>query len=194
MTHRELVLASTSLHRAELLRRLGVPFAAETPPDEEHLHSPPCCSPPRIAELRARAKAVAVLRRRPAAVVIGCDQVCALGDRLLGKPADAAEAVEQLMSLQGAEHMLATAVHVASDGREASFVDVSRLRMRPLARQEAERYVANDRPVGCAGGYRIESMGIALFEDILSADHTAIVGLPLLRLARELRSFGFSIP
>jgi len=122
------------------------------------------------------------------------DPVCAFGDRIFGKPGDAAGAVAQLQALQGQEHRLITAVAVAHRGQFERFTDVATLRMRELASDEIQRYVAAEQPFDCAGSYRIESLGIVLFEQIHCHDHTAIVGLPLLQLCAVLRRFGLAIP
>lgn len=188
-----LVLASTSPYRQALLERLGLPFTTEAPGIDES-QAKKTMAPEALAALLARSKALAVGGRRPDAVVIGSDQVCAADERVLDKPGNAAAAVEQLLLLQGREHRLITAVAVAQGRNVVAFADVTWLRMRELDRAAVERYVAAERPFDCAGSYRIEQRGIALFEQIRSADHTAIVGLPLLRLARTLREFGFELP
>ena len=105
-----------------------------------------------------------------------------------------AAAAAQLQRLQGRQHELITAVAIAHRGGVVEFADVTRLCMRTLTGAEIDRYIAAEQPLGCAGGYKIEGLGIALFAAIDSEDHTAIVGLPLLRLAAELRQLGFAIP
>lgn len=189
-----LVLASTSPYRKALLERLQLPFDCVPPEVDEAAAKQQPLAPEALAAQLARSKAVAVAGLRPDAVVVGCDQVAALGDTVLDKPGSDGRAVEQLLALQGREHRLVTAVAVAHGRQLVAFADVTWLRMRGLDRAACERYVAADRPLDCAGSYRIEALGIALFEQIRSADHTAIVGLPLLRLARTLREFGFELP
>ena len=132
--------------------------------------------------------------REPRAVVIGSDQVCALGEEVLDKPGSRATAIERLGRLAGREHRLITAVCVAAGGREIELVDVTRLWVRPLARSEIERYVDRDRPFDVAGGYKLEALGVALFERIESRDQSSIVGLPLIELCRVLRELGFRLP
>jgi septum formation protein len=191
----ELILASTSPYRRALLERLGVPFRCVAPDVDEH-DVPAGCSPDDRARLLARRKAERVAAREPAAVVIGSDQVCALGDRVLHKPGTEARAREQLAAVEGQTHRLVTAVAVLR-GRPPfarTFEDVTTLRARRLDAAAIARYVDADRPLDCAGAYRIESRGIALFEQIDSADHTAIVGLPLIALTSVLRELGWELP
>ena len=96
--------------------------------------------------------------------------------------------------MSGRTHELITALVVLRGDRVLAHTDVTRLRMRSLTRAELERYVAQDRPVDCAGSYKLEERGIVLFEKIESADHTAITGLPLISLAAFLRELGYAIP
>ena len=115
---------------------------------------------------------------------------------ILDKPGTPERAIEQLLALQGREHELVTAVAIAVTGNErpVEFLDVTRLCMRPLERAEIERYVAAEAPLDCAGSYKIEGLGISLFHGIDCEDQTAIIGLPLLRLAAELRQLGCRLP
>lgn len=190
-----LILASTSPYRRALLERLGVPFTAVKPAcDEESLKSPGM-RPQEMAEALALAKARSLAARQPDAVVIGSDQVCALGDEVLHKPGSTERACAQLARLAGREHALITAVAIlTADGRELRHTDVTRLHMRALGAGAIARYVAADRPLDCSGAYKLECRGIALFERIDSADHTAIVGLPLIWLAGALAGLGYETP
>lgn len=190
----ELVLASTSPYRRALLARLGLEFRCAPPGVDEEAVKVLGLAPEELARRLAHAKARAVAGREPRAVVIGSDQVCALGDEVLDKPGNRATAIERLSRLAGREHRLVTAVCVAADERQVEFVDVTRLWVRPLARAEIERYVDRDRPFDVAGGYKLEALGVALFERIESRDQTAIVGLPLIELCGVLREMGFRLP
>jgi septum formation protein len=192
-----LVLASTSSYRRDLLTRLGLPFVYRAPAcDEEALKASlgPGTPPERLAAALARAKAESLAEAEPGAVVLGADQVAALGNDILGKPGTAEKAAEQLARLAGRAHVLFTAVALCARGDVREHVDVTRLFMRPLTGSQIERYVAADAPLDCAGSYRIEARGIALFERIESADHTAIVGLPLMALTSMLGALGFPVP
>lgn len=190
----ELILGSTSPYRRALLERLRLPFRCERPRCDEEALKRPDLSPQALAEMLAEAKAVSVAAEFPRAVVIGSDQVAACDGRILGKPGTAAKAVEQLLLLSGREHQLITAMVVIADGRVLRHTDVTRLTMRRLDRAALERYVAADAPLDCAGSYKLEQLGICLFDRIDSADQSAITGLPLLALTRMLGSLGFAIP
>lgn len=183
-----LVLASTSKYRARLLERLGLPFAQEAPGVDEapFKHGKPL----EVAQALALAKADAIAKRRPDAVVLGSDQVAALGDAILDKPGTEANARAQLARLAGKTHVLVTAVAVAHRGKSTLLVDETKLTMRSLTEAEIAAYVARDAPLDCAGSYKVESLGIALFDRIDSQDFTAIEGLPLLAVARVLRELG----
>lgn len=186
-----LILASTSPYRKSLLERLGVPFECIAPAVAETILPG---EPPRgVAERLAQAKAQAVAVARPDAIVIGADQVATVDEAVLGKPGSAAAAVEQLLRLQGRRHHLITALCMRHGEKEWRHTDVSQLTMWPLTRAEIQRYVDADSPVDCAGGYKLESGGIALFEAIETADSTAIVGLPLLAVTRVLRLLGVEL-
>lgn len=195
-----LVLASTSPYRRALLDRLRVPFEQRAPEVDEDAVKSRGLEPRAIAETLARAKAeaalAAALEDGPGPVLsIGSDQVCALDGRVLDKPGTPERAFEQLSSMRGRTHELVTAVHLAvGEGEPWSHTDIARLTLRELDDAALERYVAADRPLDCAGSYKLESLGIALFERVECADHTAIVGLPLVALARELARRGFRIP
>ncbi|MCA8953519.1 MAG: septum formation protein Maf [Planctomycetes bacterium] len=193
-----LVLASSSPYRRALLGRLQLPFEALAPQVDEAAVKAAGGEPAEIARELARSKALAVAATCDPGdagyAVIGSDQVAALDHRVLDKPGDAAGAIAQLTALQGREHALLTAVAIATPDRLIEFLDVTRLCMRALAAAEIERYVAAEQPFDCAGSYRIEGLGIALFAAIDGEDQTAIVGLPLLRLAAELRQLGLAVP
>ena len=189
-----LVLASTSRYRRALLERLCVPFESVAPQvDETALHDE---APQALAARLARLKAEAVAAARPGAVVIGSDQVAVRGSEALGKPGSFERCVEQLLQCSGREVEFLTAVFVldAAGGRSEAFVDRTVVRFRSLARAEIERYVAADSPLDCAGGFKAESLGIALFDRIESADPTGLTGLPLIWLCGALRRAGIQVP
>jgi septum formation protein len=189
-----LILASTSPYRRALMDRLGLPYTCERPRcDEEALKDPALAARP-LAERLAEAKAASVAAAFPGAVVIGSDQVCALDDDILHKPGDRERTVAQLLRLQGRSHRLITAVSVHHPGGALRHTAVVTLHMRPLGRAALERYADADQPFDCAGAYKLERRGIALFHRIEAEDHDSIVGLPLLWLAGALADLGYPIP
>jgi len=190
----DLVLASTSVYRRALLKRLGVPFRCRAPLCDESVLKGEGSNPARLAERLAHAKAASLVAIEPGAAIIGCDQMVSFDGQVFGKPLTAARAVDQLTAMAGGSHELITALVVIRGERTHRFTDVTTLRMRRLSRAAIERYVAADRPFDCAGSYKLESRGIVLFEEIESKDHTAITGLPLIALVSILRELGFEIP
>ncbi len=187
------ILASTSPYRRMLLERLGVPFSTESPGIEETEIGGE--GPPERARRLAAAKAQAVALRHPEALVIGSDQVAAAGEIVLEKPATLARAREQLQALSGAEARFYTACSIlAPAGFRAAHLDETRVVFRRLSAQEIERYVAREQPLDCAGGFKAESLGIALFERIESSDPTGLIGLPLIWVAAALRRLGHAVP
>jgi septum formation protein len=185
-----LVLASTSRYRAALLARLRLPFETEAPGIDE---SPRVAEAPRERALRlAHAKATAVAARHPEAWVIASDQVADLAGRVLDKPGDAERCRAQLAAQSGrsVEFHTAVVLRQASDRRVAEHVDRTVVRFRKLTPAEIARYVELDRPFDCAGGFRSEGLGAALFESMETADPAALVGLPVIWLADALRAAG----
>jgi len=190
----ELVLASTSRYRRELLERLGVPFHCAAPGVDEESYKRPGVDPTALAQELAAAKATSLAKRFPHAAIIGCDQVAVCEGTRLGKPGSAERAVDQLSQLSGRTHELVTAVCVWHAGELHQHTDHTRLTMRSLDREALERYVAADQPYDCAGSYKLECRGIALFESIDTRDPSAITGLPLIALAQILIKLGWAIP
>lgn len=191
----DLILASTSPYRRALLERLGLPFRVVDPRVDEDGIKATSLSPQALAERLALAKSVALGDVEPDAWILGGDQLVSLDGQVLNKPGTVERAVEQLTRLAGREHQLITAIAVSRGGRLfARHTDLTTLRMRPLTIEEIRRYVQKDQPADCAGAYKLESLGITLFERITTEDQTAITGLPLIALTTILRKIGFRIP
>ena len=184
---RPLFLASTSLARQRLLAALGIPFQTLAPGVDESLSvgTPVELAVRTLAERKARA--VAALH--PEALVLGADQLGEMKGLLLGKPATRDAARAQLRALAGRSHRLLTAVCLAGGGREETVVEEARLTLFPLSDAELEAYLDTAEWEGCAGGYRVEGRGQALFERI-EGDRTSIEGLPMQVVVRLLRSRG----
>jgi len=189
-----LILASSSIYRQVLLKRLGLSFSSQSP---------------NIPELRlrgeaaldmvlrlAQAKARGISDAHPSAMVIGSDQAGECDGAIIGKPANEAEAVAQLLRFSGKSvtFLTAVAVHCAA-------LDFSRVaqvptvvKFRRLDVEEARRYVTLDYPLDCAGSFKSECAGPMLFESVNSTDPTALIGLPLISLSGMLRDAGFHLP
>ncbi len=190
---RPLVLGSTSRYRRELLARLQIPFQVAAPAVDE---SPRPGELPRDLACRlALAKARAVAREFPDAVVIGADQVADLDGEPLGKPGTHDRAVAQLRRMRGRTVVFQTAVAVvcAATGFVMETLAPVRVRFRDLSDAEIEAYLQAEQPYDCAGSAKSEGLGIALLAAIDSDDPTALVGLPLIRTCHMLRAAGVKV-
>lgn len=190
----DLILASTSPYRRSLLQRLGVPFRCVAPDFDERAFPAAGLDPRTLAERLAVGKVTSLEAEYPDATIIGSDQLVSLDGTVFGKPGTPEKAVEQLAAFSGRTHELVTALVVRRGDELIRHVDVTSLTMRPLGLDAIARYVERDRPLDCAGSYKLEEAGITLFERIDSDDHTAITGLPLIMLTSILRRFGYAIP
>ncbi len=188
-----LLLASTSRYRAELLARLRIPFAAESPRVEETALDGEL--PAALAQRLALAKAVAVAQRNPGRWVLGSDQVAACNEQTLGKPGSRAAAIAQLRLQSGNAVQFHTAITlVAGDGTIHNAMDTTTARFRRLSAGEIERYVDAEPAYDCAGSFKCEGLGIALCESIETRDPTALVGLPLIAVRDLLAAAGYAVP
>ncbi|TVQ46250.1 MAG: septum formation protein Maf [Gammaproteobacteria bacterium] len=193
MSTAPLILASSSRHRRALLARLGLEFTCHSPDIDETPQRGE--APDALAERLAVAKATRVAAEAPGALVIGSDQVAALGDLVLGKPGDAARARAQLEACAGREVVFHTAVCVhPPGGRTETHRDVTTVVFRALSAAEINRYVEREQPLDSAGAFRCEGLGISLFERIDTTDPTALIGLPLIWLSSALRRAGLAVP
>jgi len=188
-----LVLASGSSRRRELLSALGLPFvvaAAEV--DEQQRPGEP---PAALVQRLSRAKAVAVAARHPDAVIVGADTVVVLDGEVLGKPADAEDAVRMLRALRGRPHLVysaVTALHVAT-GRQTTELSESGVWMRDYSDEEIAAYVASGDPLDKAGAYAIQHRDFAPVARIEGC-YASVMGLPLGHLARALAGVGVTVP
>lgn len=189
-----LILASSSAYRRELLARLGLAFEAIAPDIDE---TPRPGELPQDTALRlARAKAEAIARQHPGALVIGSDQVATLDNLQIGKPGDHARALDQLRLMRGREVVFHTALclwdgRVADPAEAAQVENVQvRVRFRDLPDAELDAYLRIEQPYDCAGSAKNEGLGIALLAGIDSSDPTALTGLPLIALTGMLRRAG----
>jgi len=186
----ELILASTSRYRRELLERLRLPFRVVSPEVDETPR--PGEAPALLAQRLAAAKAQAVAEQYPQSVVIGSDQVAELDGQPIGKPHTHERAVVQLRAMSGRSVVFQTAVSVqrACEGYAQTLLAPVRVRFRSLSDTEITQYLLAERPYDCAGSAKSEALGIALLETIESDDPTALVGLPLIRTCALLRAAG----
>ncbi len=190
---RELVLASTSPYRRQLLERLGVPFSTISPEVDESPRAGEAA--PDLVQRLAEAKAQAVARRRPGALVIGSDQVAVLGNRILGKPGNRVRALEQLRQSSGKRVDFLTGICLVDTETGETQLDLVPYSVffRTLSDAQIEAYLAREEPYNAAGSFKSEGLGIALFERMEGNDPSALVGLPLIRLVSMLRAVNVDI-
>lgn len=190
---RELVLASGSPRRRELLASLGIRLAVI--PSDIDEGDRPGYGPLELARLHASAKTDAVAARERFRPILGADTVVDVDGIVFGKPRDAADAARMLSILSGREHLVHTAFVIAdpSSGRRIARDATTRVRFNPLDPAEIARYVATGDPLDKAGAYGIQGLGATLVERI-DGDFYTVMGLPLGAVIRSLRELGYAIP
>jgi len=189
----QLVLASTSPFRRSILEKLGVPFDCHAPEVDETPHTGE--SPSQLVERLSIAKAQAVAAHLKQGLVIGSDQVAVIDDDILGKPGNHANAVAQLERTAGKTVTFLTGlalVNAATGSIQAEVVPF-KVVFRQLTREQIENYLNVEQPYNCAGSFKSEGMGIALFERLEGDDPNTLIGLPLIRLIRMLEKEGETV-
>lgn len=192
MSH--LILASSSPYRSQLLQKLKIEFESISPNIDESRHDNE--SPRTYVQRLAIEKATEIGRDHPSAIIIGSDQCSVNQGNILGKPKDREHAIQQLSaaSEQCIEFLTGVSVQHTESGRQQNWVDTYKVTFRALSLAEIERYLDNDQPYNCAGSFKSEQLGIALCQSMQGDDPSALVGLPLIRVAHALREFGLEIP
>ncbi|MCL4106546.1 UNVERIFIED_CONTAM: hypothetical protein GTU68_009680 [Idotea baltica] len=189
----KLILSSTSQYRRELLERLRFPFTCASPNIDESAHVDE--TPKQLVSRLALAKAKVVSGRERDAVVIGSDQVAFLNNRIIGKPGNKLAAIQQLQacSARTIQFFTGLAVCCASTGFNSVHVEVFTVHFRPLTKSTIENYLELEKPYDCAGSFKCEGLGIALFSKMEGDDPTSLQGLPLIALTSMLAAAGISI-
>ena len=185
----KIVLASGSPRRQELLERIGITdFDIRVPEAEESY--PAGLTPRQIVEYISREKADAAAKLcAPDEIVITADTMVFLDDQRLGKPADEADALRMLTSLQGRHHTVCTGVTVRQGNRSLTESETTEVYFRPAGEAELRAYIATGEPMDKAGSYGVQGKGALLVEK-LNGDFFNVMGLPVLRLSRMLSQFG----
>jgi len=187
-----LILASTSRYRAELLGRLKLPF--EVVPSGFDETPQPGETPASLAQRLARSKAAAVAAQHPGRWVLGSDQVPAFEGKVFGKPGDRQAAEAQLLACSGKSVVFYTAAALVGGGQVFAQLDATIVRFRRLTPGDVGRYLDAEPAYDAAGSFKVEGLGIALFEAVESSDPTALVGLPLIAVRRLLGEAGYRVP
>jgi 7-methyl-GTP pyrophosphatase len=194
----QLILASTSPYRRQLLERLGLEFETASPRVDESRR--PGEAPRELALRLAQAKASAVAASHPEALVIGCDQVAVLEGEVLGKPGSHENAVRQLQKASGRCVSFLTGLCLLDGSSRDGSSGATQLALVPysvyfrrLTDAQIEHYLRREQPYDCAGSFKSEGLGIALFERMEGDDPSALVGLPLIRLVHMLETAGMPV-
>ncbi len=193
----DIILASSSQTRKDLMNRLGLAYQCispeidESPQGENHADD--------LAKRLAFEKAKVIAEQHPHAIVIGSDQVAwreHAPQDFIGKPLTIDKAIQQLQANSGKNVYFSTALsvqHLASDF-EQTLVEHYHVKFRELTLEEIQRYVELDDPLYCAGSFKCESLGISLFEQMIGKDQTTLMGMPMIQLCGILRKLGIQLP
>ncbi|MCB9091253.1 MAG: septum formation protein Maf [Halobacteriovoraceae bacterium] len=188
----KIILASNSPYKRALLGKLGIPFTAVKPSFNEE-----CYDKNPNHDHRELSLQLAYLKGESlvdgSSIVISADQLCSFENEILSKPGNHATAIKHLKKLQGKTHKLITSYCLFHSDGVIKRTDITTLTMKKMSDQEIEDYLKLDTPYDCAGAYKIEEAGIALFDNILCDDFTAIMGLPLIQLSQDLKSLGVEL-
>ena len=189
-----LILASNSRYKRAQMQNLGLSFASIAPECEEQHDTKVTAE--QLSLRLANEKAINVQNRHPNSVIIGSDQTAAIehNQQLLTKPGSKPNAVKQLQMCSGNSVIFYSAVSILTPQTQITWAITTKAVFRTLTEQEITRYIDKENPIDCAGSFKIESLGISLFEKVLSEDPTALVGLPLLSLSNQLRKLNFLVP
>ena len=187
MTEPKLHLASTSPRRREILQSLGVDFDVVMVETDERPRQGE--APEELVLRLATAKAEAAT---DAEYVLGSDTVVVLGDRILGKPIDADDAVDMLLALSGRSHSVLTGVALVTPGGTRSVLSATEVRFREIGRDEAIRYWQSGEPADKAGAYGIQGLG-GMFVEAINGSYSGVMGLPVFETVELLKSAGIEV-
>ena len=190
----QLILASSSSYRKELLSRLAISFECISPNvDESRLENE---LPEPYVQRLAKAKAMKIGQDHPDCLIIGSDQCSLRSGEILGKPNDRDHAIQQLQKASGnsIEFLTGVCIHHLESNWTQEWVDTFVVEFRNLTQEEIERYLDTEEPYDCAGSFKSERLGISLCKTMRGDDPTALIGLPLIKVAQCLRDFGVNVP
>ncbi len=190
----KLILASTSPFRKSILEKLGLNFATEAPDvDEQHLENE---SATELVMRLSAAKANVVAKNHPNALIIGSDQVALLEGNILGKPGNHENAMKQLENASGKAVTFYTGLCLnnSTTNNVQTICETFKVYFRQLNNQQIENYLQKEQPYNCAGSFKSEAYGIALFDKLEGDDPNTLIGLPLIRLIQLLGNEGIMLP
>jgi septum formation protein len=189
-----LILASSSPYRRQLLAQLGLDFECRSPDTDES--ALPEESPQQLAARLAYQKALAVAEQHPNALIIGSDQVACLDDKILSKPGSIDKAIEQLTLCSGRAVNFYTGLCLYNSRRNSNQqkLECFTAHFRQLSPEQICRYIKAEQPLDCAGSFKVEGLGISLFERLEGNDPNSLIGLPLIQLVTMLNKEGLALP
>ena len=188
-----IILASTSQYRKQILAKLDLPFICCDPRvDETHLADE---TPTELVIRLAEAKAKAGALQSPEGLVIGSDQVAVIDGKIIGKPLNHETAVKQLTASSGKVITFYTGIslHNITSGHSESHCETFKVHFRHLSQLQIEHYLSKEQPYYCAGSFKCEGLGIALFERLEGKDPNTLIGLPLITLTEMLARQGYDV-
>lgn len=191
--HQQIVLASSSPYRRELLEKLGLSFVCDSPDIDETAQENE--TPERLVKRLAIEKAKAVATRHSNALIIASDQAAILNNQILGKPGDHHVATQQLADASGNKVVFLTSLVLLNTSTQALQCEVVpyTVHFRTLDETEIDAYLSKEKPYNCAGSFKSEGLGITLFERLEGEDPNALIGLPLIKLHKMLANEGVSL-
>ncbi|MCW8976205.1 MAG: Maf-like protein [Sedimenticola sp.] len=190
----KIILGSTSPFRRQLLEKLRLQFDVDSP-DIDESHQPEETPEQMVARLSIE-KARAVAKKHKQALIIGSDQIACIGSQILGKPGNRENAIKQLMLASGKKVTFYTGLCLYNSVTANTQVlcEPFHVHFRSLDQQQIERYLDAEEPYNCAGSFKSEGLGIALFSRLEGDDPNSLIGLPLIRLISFLEKEGVYIP
>ncbi len=186
-----IVLGTTSKYKISIFKKLGLSFKPASPSfDEEKYLNEHSLITTNISQVLSLKKAQSLKNDFPNSLIITADQVCLLEDQVFGKAGNYLNALATLNKLNGRTHQLYTSYTIIYENKCIEHTDITSLTMYEHKEEFLKKYLERDKPYDCAGSYKLESYGTALFSDIDTRDYHAIIGLPILALAKDLRALG----
>ena len=194
MKMKKIILASSSIYRKQQLERLSISFTTISPDVNEEDSKAKGLDHVQLSRELSLLKTRDISRLYDDAVVIGGDTIASFNGIILSKPKTKEKSFEQLKILVGKEHKLITSTTISAYGKEHIHTCTANMKMRELTDEQILRYIEIDKPLNSCGSYRLDKLGISLFESIDCEDYTAIIGIPLMWTAKTLTEIGLSIP
>ena len=188
----KIILASQSPNRQKLLSKIGLHFETFSPNIQEEDFTD-AKNPESSCLIVAKQKALKAQSLFPSKIIIACDQMVYFNNQIFGKAHNTKEAIQTLQTLQDQTHTLLTGLCMLWKDKEYSYLCKSKMTMRKLNTKQIQSYILKEQVLKCAGSYRVEALGISLFEKIETEDFNSIEGLPLIRIINQLSKWNYPL-